>query len=361
MAKLLKTISLIYLLFILVSLSFFYYQLSKNLISKEIFFKVFGFSIGFIILLMLSYKFSKNSFDSAIENMNIDERMAVPPIMLIFLGGFSIALAIIFIAFLGAVGVLFIVKTVESLILNVLALVCFFWMSFILFMGWDFIKIIGTVSQYSMVKDIEKGKKPTFISNMKFFFGKLSSVRDAFLAFIAVDLSCRSMPKMYRGYYRSLLLPVKIWCACTTLYENKNVADSLKEAFEYFRTKAFKSFYTENIASLFLILILIPVGFSLSIVLSNFNYFSNFQCFLSSCFFIIIFFLIFISLGFFFSYSISMSLESAYYVKILSDIKNGTIIDTFSQYRKIKYIEEESYKRMSELSGSIFDILRIYF
>jgi len=67
------------------------------------------------------------------------------------------------------------------------------------------------------------------------------------------------------------------------------------------------------------------------------------------------------SLGFFFSYSISISLESAYYVKILSDIKEGKILDTFSQYRKIKFIENESYRKVSELKGSFLDILRIYF
>lgn len=361
MTKLVKTISLIYFLFIIISVLFFYNQFSKKLISEKTFVEVLVFSVVFTLLLLLSYKVNKGNFDSIIKNMVINERIAIPPLMFAFLAGFSIALAIIFIAFLEALGILFVVKTAESLILNILALVSFFWLAFILFIGWDFIKVIGIASQYSMLKDIESGKKTNFLRRMKIFFRKLGFVRDAFLAFAVIDLSCRNLPKLTRLYYKNLLYPVKIWIACLTLYENKNIADALKESFEYFRTKSFKMFYTSSLTSLFLPLIIIPVGLSLGILISNIEYFSNLQCFSSNCFFIIIFFLIFMSLGFFFSYSISMSLESAYYVKILNDIKEGRVINNFAQDKRIKYIEEESYKKISELEGSFWDFIRIYF
>jgi hypothetical protein len=361
MTKLVKTISLIYFLFIIISVLFFYNQFSKKLISEKTFVEVLVFSAVFTLLLLLSYKVNKGNFDSIIKNMVINERIAIPPLMFAFLAGFSIALAIIFIAFLEALGILFVVKTAESLILNILALVSFFWLAFILFIGWDFIKVIGIASQYSMLKDIESGKKTNFLRRMKVFFRKLGFVKDAFLAFAVIDLSCRNLPKLTRLYYKNLLYPVKIWIACLTLYENKNIADALKESFEYFRTKSFKMFYTSSLNSLFLPLIIIPVGLSLGILIPNIEYFSNLQCFSSNCFFIIIFFLIFMSLGFFFSYSISMSLESAYYVKILNDIKEGRVINNFTQDRRIKYIEEESYKKISELEGSFWDFIRIYF
>jgi hypothetical protein len=361
MTKLVKTISLIYFLFIIISVLFFYNQFSKKLISEKTFVEVLVFSAVFTLLLLLSYKVNKGNFDSIIKNMVINERIAIPPLMFAFLAGFSIALAIIFIAFLEALGILFVVKTAESLILNILALVSFFWLAFILFIGWDFIKVIGIASQYSMLKDIESGKKTNFLRRMKVFFRKLGFVKDAFLAFAVIDLSCRNLPKLTRLYYKNLLYPVKIWIACLTLYENKNIADALKESFEYFRTKSFKMFYTSSLTSLFLPLIIIPVGLSLGILIPNIEYFSNLQCFSSNCFFIIIFFLIFMSLGFFFSYSISMSLESAYYVKILNDIKEGRVINNFTQDRRIKYIEEESYKKISELEGSFWDFIRIYF
>jgi hypothetical protein len=361
MARLLKIISLIYFIFIIISELFFYNQFSKSLVSEETFVKVSAFTVGFTLLLLLSYKVNKRNFDSIIEKMDINEKIAIPPIMFAFLGGFSIALAVTFIAFLEALGILFIVKTTEYLVLNILALVSFFWLAFILFVGWDFMKIIGIASQYSMIKDIESGKKTNFLRRMKLFLRKLGFVKDTFLAFILIDRSCKSLPRLSRLYYKNLLYPVKIWTACLTLYENKNIADALKESFEYFRTKSFKIFYTSNLASLFLPLIIIPVGLSLSIILPNVSYFTNVQCFSSNCFFIIFFFLVFMSLGFFFSYSISMSLESAYYVKILSDIKEDRIINSFSQDRRIRYIEEECYKKISELKGSIWDVIRIHF
>jgi len=361
MTKLLKLISLIYFIFIIISELFFYNHFSKGLVSEETFVKVSAFTVGFTLLLFLSYKVNKGNFDSMIKGMDINERTAIPPIMFAFLGGFSIALAVTFIAFLEALGILFVVKTAEYLLLNILALVSFFWLAFILFMGWDFMKIIGIASQYSMIRDIESGKKTNFLRRMRMFFRKLGFVRDAFLAFIIVDRSCKILPRLSRLYYKNLLYPVKVWTACLTLYENKNVEDALKESFEYFRTKSFKIFYTSSLASLFLPLIVIPVGLSLSIILPNVGYFTNLQCFSTNCFFIIFFFLIFMSLGFFFSYSISMSLESAYYVKVLSDIKEGSIINSFSQDRRIKYIEEESYKKISELEGSFWDIVRIHF
>jgi hypothetical protein len=67
------------------------------------------------------------------------------------------------------------------------------------------------------------------------------------------------------------------------------------------------------------------------------------------------------SLGFFFSYSISISLESAYYVKMLSDIKNDKIPNrTEAADRRITFIEEETIRRISKLKGNIWDVFRIY-
>jgi hypothetical protein len=358
MANLVKKIYLIYLFFLVTSLLFFSYQFLINSISIEIFIKVIGFFIVSIFILSFSYKKSNRRFNTVIEGIGVNQKIAVPTLMFIFLGGFSIALAIIFIAFLEALGILFIVESVESLILNVLALLSFFWLAFILFMGWDFIKIACFVSQYSMIIE----KKSSFLGNIKILFRKVNSLRDAFLGFITIDLVCRRFPKLARKYYKNLLFPVKIWSACLTLYDDKYIADSLEESFSYFKNKSFKTFYTAGLAPLFLPMIIVPVIFSLGIILSNLEYFTNLYCFVGNCFLVIIFFLIFMSLSFFFSYSIIISLESAYYVKILNDIKEGKIPDKLKQVdNRIKFIEEESLRKVSKLKGNFLDVFRIYF
>lgn len=358
MTNLIKVINLIYSFFIIIPIIFFSNQFLNNLISIETFLKIIGFSIISFLIMLFSYKRSKKYFDSTIEGIGVNQKIAVPTLMFIFLGGFSVAIAITFIAFLESVGLLLVVESVESLILNILALASFFWLAFILFMGWDFIKISGIVSQYSMVKT----KKSSFFKNMKLFFTKLNSLRDAFLALVAIDLAYRNFTKEGKTYYKNLLFPVKVWAACLTIYEDKYIADSLEEAFSYFKNKSFKLFYISHLASFFLPVMIIPIVFSLGIIMSNVEYFSVY-CLSGSCFFVIIFFLIFMSLGFFFSYSISISLESAYYVKILNDIKEGKVSDNLKPRvdSRINFIESESYRRISKLKNSIWDIFRIYF
>jgi len=72
------------------------------------------------------------------------------------------------------------------------------------------------------------------------------------------------------------------------------------------------------------------------------------------------FFLIFSLI--FFSYQFLKNLVSIEtFVKVLNDIKEGKVINSFKQYRRIKYIEDESYRKISELKGNFLDILRIYF
>jgi hypothetical protein len=321
--------------------------------------KVFGFSVGFIFILIFTFKNSRKYFILAIKDMDVSEKVAVPILMFVFMGGFSIALAITLIAFIEALGVLFVVESFTSLVLNIIALLSFFWLAFVLFMGWDYIKIAGMVSQYYMIR---KNERVSFWNSMKIFFRKVNSIRDAFFAFVAVDLACKEFSKSAKVYYRNLIFPVKIWAACIILYENKYLADALEEAFSYFKEKPVKMFYSSNLASFFLPMMIVPVGLSLGIIISNIEYFSSTVCFTSSCFFVVIFFLVFMSLGFFFSYSISISLESAYYVKILNDIKSGQVPDSMKQAdRRIKYIEEEAIARISKLKGNIWDVFRIYF
>jgi len=358
MANLVRVINLIYLFFLITTLLFFSFQFLNNYISIEIFLKVFGFFILSIIILIFSYKKGKRCFNFVIEITGVNQKIAIPTLMFIFLGGFSIALAIIFIAFLQALGILFIVESLEYLILNILALLSFFWLAFILFMGWDFIKIACFVSQCRMIKE----KKSSFFGNIKIFSSKLNFLRDAFLGFVAIDLACRRLPKIARKYYKNLLFPVKIWSACLILFDEKHISDSLEESFSYFKNKSFKSFYTASLTRLFLPLTLVPVIFSLGILLSNFEYFSSPYCFSSYCFFVIVFFLIFMSLGFFFSYSIIISLESAYYVKILNNIKEGKNPDKPKQIdNRVNFIEEECRRRISKLKGNLWDVIRIYF
>jgi len=358
MTHLVKIINLIYIFFLISSLLFFTWQFFINLITIEIFINVIVFFFASIFLLLVSYRKGKKCFDVVIETIGVNQKIAVPTFMFIFIGGFSIALSIIFIAFLESLGLLFVVESFESLFLNILALICFFWISFILFIGWDFIKISSLVSQYSMIKG---DKKSNFLKNIKNFLVKLSSLRGAFLAFVAVDLACRRF-KLYRSYYKRLLFPVKVWSACLTIYDNKHFGDSLEEAFSYFKTKSYKTFYISKLAPLFLPLIASPVIFSLGIFLSNFDYFINPFCFAGNCFLIIIYFLIFLSLGFFFSYSIIISLDNAYYVKILKDIKENKAEERVMEVdEKLKIIEEDSFKRISKLKGDIWDIFRVYF
>ena len=226
-------------------------------------------------------------------------------------------------------------------------------------MGWDFIKIAGFVSQYQMLLK----PKSNFLGNINLFLKNISSIRDAFLVFISVDLTCKLFPKLARAYYKNLLFPVKVWSACLTIYEDKYIADSLKDSFSYFNGKLFKIFYTKSLVSLFLLLITVPVIFSLGILLLNFEYFSTPQCLYGNCFFIIVFFLIFMSLGFFFSYSINLSIESAYYVKLLNEIKEGKIPDKETQRidSRVKFVEEETNRKISKLKGNTWDVFRIYF
>jgi len=358
MAELIKTIHIIYLFFLTFSIIFFTQQFLNNLISTVTFIKVFGFSVGFIFILMITFKNSRKYFILAIQDMGVREKVAVPILMFIFLGGFSIALAITLIAFIEALGILFVVESLTSLLLNVIALLSFFWVAFVLFMGWDYIKIAGMVSQYSMIR---KNERVSFWKSMKIFFRKANSIRDAFFAFTAVDLGCKDFSRSAKIYYKNLIFPVKIWAACMILYENKYLTDALEEAFSYFKEKQIKMFYSSKLASFFLPMMIVPIGLSLGIIISNIEYFSNPVCFTSSCFFVVIFFLIFMSLGFFFSYSISISLESAYYVKMLNDIKNDKIPNkTEAADRRIIFIEEETIRRISKLKGNIWDVFRIY-
>jgi len=359
MTELIKTIHIIYLFFLTSSIVFFSYQFLNNLISAETFVKIFGFSVGFIFILMFTFKNSRKYFLLSIEDIGVSEKIAVPIMMFVFLGGFSIALAIILIAFMEALGILFLVKSLTTLLLNIIALLSFFWLAFILLMGWDLIKIAGIVSQYSMIR---KNRKTSFLENIRFFFGKTAALRNSFLAFTAVDLGCKYFRKSAKGYYKNLLYPVKIWAACLILYENKNILDALEEAFSYFNKKPMKLFYSSKLALFFLPMMLVPIGMALGIILPNMEYFSNTVCLSGSCFFVIIFLLVFVSLGFFFSYSISMSAESAYYVKILNDIKDGEIGDSIIEAdKRIKYIEEQTLRKASELQGNIWDVFRIYF
>jgi len=359
MVTLIDKINLIYLFFLATSMLFFSYQFLNNSIPVETFVNIVVFFIISNIILSFSYRKSKKRFNLAIESMKIEQKVATPTMMLVFLGGFSIALAIIFIAFLEALGILFVVESMESLILNVLAMISFFWLAFVLFMGWDFIKIAGNVSQYSLMR---KEKRSSFWINMKIFFRKSKALREAFLGFVSVDLACRKLSKINANYYKNLLYPVKAWSACLTLFDGKYVADSLTDSFAFFKSKSFKLFYASQLAPVILPLVVVPIIFSLGAVLSNFWYFSNLECLHGICFSIIIYFLIFISLGFFFSYSIIISLESAYYVKILSDIKDGKVSDVINpkDYTRIRIIEEDCMRRLSKLKGNIWDIFRVY-
>jgi len=358
MTELVKTINIIYLFFLFFSIIFFSYQFLNNLLSVDAFVKVVGFSIGSIFVLLFSYKNSKKYFKLAIDDMGVDERIAVPTLTFVFMGGFSIALAITFISFIEALGLLFVVESFQSLILNVIALLCFFWLAFVLFIGWDFIKIASIVSQYSMIKE----KRINFIKNMKFFIARLGNLKDAFLAFVAIDLACRGFTKAASNYYKNILFPVKIWSACLTLYDEKYVADAMEEAFYYFKTKSFKMFYTSKLSSFFLPMIIVPVGLSMGIIISNIEYFSNPVCLANNCFFVIVFFLIFMALGFFFSYAISVSLESAYYVKILNDMREGKVQDVVKKADgRINYIQRQSLRRISKTKNNFWDIFRIYF
>ena len=163
MANLVKLVNLFFLFFLITSLLFFFYQFSINLISLNAFTKVFLFFILSVAILLYSYKKSKKCFNFIIESIGVNQRIAAPIMMFVFLGGFSIALAITFISFIQALGLLFIVESIESLILNIIALVCFFWLAFILFIGWDFIKISGFASQYTMIVE----KRSGFLENMR--------------------------------------------------------------------------------------------------------------------------------------------------------------------------------------------------
>ncbi|MEM5778115.1 MAG: hypothetical protein QXK49_00585 [Candidatus Aenigmatarchaeota archaeon] len=349
--SLIKKIYLIYFLIIIVSFLLFYYQFLNKLVSIEFLIKIFAFVFFSCFLLLITYKKTSNLFDSILNGIGVSQRIATPTFFFIFLGGFSIALAIVFIAFLEALGLLFVVDSLKSLILNILALVSFFWLAFILFMGWDFVKISSFVSQYSMLKN----EKKSFLKSILFFRKK--SIRDAFLVFAIIDLVCKDFKKFERIYYKNLLYPVKIWTACLILQENKSASEALTEAFLHFKNNLIKPFNSHSF--LFFILIAIPLFFSLGITLTNFNYFNT--CIQSNCFFTVVFFLIFISLGFFFSYSISISIESAYFVKILNDIKENKFQEKTQKVDiKINFIEKESLKKVLELKGNFLDIFRVY-
>jgi len=361
MANLIKLINLIYFLFLIITVSFFYHQFSLNVISIETLEKTLLLSVSFVLVLFFAYRSSRKCFDFAIKKIEVSQKIAVPILMLVFIGGFSVALSIVFVAFLESVGILFTVGSFGSLMLNILALLSFFWMAFILFMGWDFIKIIGTVSQYAMLKGIEEKKKSDFFGSMMKFF-KLSLVRDAFVAFAAVDLACRCTPKLFRVHYKNMMFPIKIWSACLIVYKGMSVVDALQKSFEYFKKSPFNIFYTKNLSALFLPIVIVPIGMSLITIILNINYFSILQCFYGNCFFAIIIFLVFMSLGFFFSYSIIISLESAYYVKILTNIERGKIVEVSKQIDvRVNFIEEETYRRISKLRGNFWDVFRVYF
>lgn len=348
---LIKKLYLIYFLFIIISLLLFYQQFLNKLVSFELFIKIFAFSFFSCFLLLTTYGKCSNLFNSILNDIGVKQKIAIPTFFFIFLSGFSIALSIVFIAFLEALDLLFVVDSLKSLILNILALISFFWLAFILFMGWDFVKIASFVSQYSMIRN----EKRSFLKNIILFSKK--SIRDAFLVFAIIDLICKDFKKLERTYYKNLLYPVKIWSACLILQENKNISEALSEAFLYFKTNLIKPFHIPNF--LFLILMLIPLFFSLGITLTNFNYFNT--CIQNQCFFVVVFLLIFISLGFFFSYSINISIESAYFVKILNDIKENKFLEKSQKLdSKINFIEKESLKRALELRGNFLDIFRVY-
>ena len=361
MTKLLIVVSLIYSISLISSFLFFSYQYYNRIIATTTFIKFSIIYLVFLFLLLLSYKKGKNNFNSVIDDLGIQQDLTLPTIVLFFFGSLSIVIAVFYISLLNYFEILFVIESLEMLILNILALILFFWLSFFLILGWDTIKILGIATQYLIVKDIQENKKPKLFRIIHFVFKKIKAALNTLTVFIALDLACKTLPKD-RVTYKHLIFTIKVWTTCLVICKGEPVMDSLKKSFSYFKNRNFEIFYNSKLASFFLQIMLIPVGLSLGIIFSSLEYFSITACLQNSCIFTISFFLAFMALGFFLSYSISISLESAYYSKLLNDIEQEKIPESVEPKSDeyIETIEKNTYKKLERIKGDFWDVFRVF-
>jgi hypothetical protein len=327
----------------------------------ETFVKVLGFSLAFMFLLLLSYEKGKKYFNSTVESLEVQQDLTSPTVILLFFGSLSIAIVIAYISLLNYFGVLFVIESFEMLALNLIALIMFFLLSFFLLLGWDIIKILGIAAQYLMLQDIQNGRKPKFLRSMRFVFKRIRIAWNILTVFITLDLSCKTLSKE-RTTYKNLIFPIKVWTTCLAVCKDENIIYSLKQSFSYFKNKKFETFYSSNLAAFFLPMMIIPIGLSLGIIISNLEYFSVSSCIHNNCVLMIFFFLVFMALGFFLAYSISISLESAYYSKILNDIEQEKIPELVGSKpdENINTIEKKVYERLSKTEGNFWDVFRVF-